>query len=154
MCRFRYYNPRASWVLKQSSFPRNWALQLLQPTCIVGTKTGIPLILIRTIPGHYNPRVSWVLKLTARRGCLTCLHYNPRVSWVLKLIGSYIISSAFSLQPTCIVGTKTRKYIGENEINTNYNPRVSWVLKHRILLRFKAVSFQLQPTCIVGTKIC
>ena len=61
MCRFRYYNPRASWVLKPffpvSSQPEN----LLQPTCIVGTKTA--RITDRSADFHYNPRVSWMFRI-------------------------------------------------------------------------------------------
>ena len=80
MCRFRYYNPRASWVLKPffpvSSQPENllqptcivgtktvynYHMCILQPTCIVGTKT--PRITDRSADFHYNPRVSWMFRI-------------------------------------------------------------------------------------------
>ena len=60
-------------------------------------------------------------------------YYNPRTLRVLKLLGIVVMISFFTLQPTCIVGTKTfhlRNY--KAKLLHDYNPRASWVLK-RIL---------------------
>ena len=85
MCRFRYYNPRTSWVLKLALItdkrrstlnynPRtSWVLKLC------GTQSAAAYM------QDYNPRTSWVLKLI---WCIITVviieHYNPRASWVLK----------------------------------------------------------------------
>ena len=84
-------------------------ISLLQPTCIVGTKTGFPVATRHIVPGlqptcivgtktrhltsgilsahHYNPRASWVLKplLSSRRVTSSFRYYNPRASWMFRI---------------------------------------------------------------------
>ena len=57
----KYYNPRASWVLK----------------LLPAKDHDVP------IP-HYNPRASWVLKRKEQSTLSAAKYYNPRASWVLK----------------------------------------------------------------------
>ena len=101
----------------------------LQPTCIVGTKTFCENSHV-SFPMNYNPRASWVLKL----GLFAFfndgrLDYNPRASWVLKPVCFGFLGSGISLQPTCIVGTKTFLFHSDSFAPIDYNPRTSRVLK-------------------------
>ena len=158
MCRFRYYNPRASWVLKLIRHFLHSVTVKLQSTCIVGTKTdaqGITIPAARTLQStcivgtktmeitahsgarHYNPRASWVLKRQSTVQDVCLFYYNPRASWVLKPDSFAYIAAIKTLQSTCIVGTKTCFKFKCVHYYNHYNPRASWVLKqydHRYML--------------------
>ena len=106
----------------------------LQPTYIVGTKTGsileqyhggnynprISWVLKRLHPqivthnADYNPRISWVLKPALLTPVNGVPNYNPRISWVLKPVSYGENAALLELQPTYIVGTKTKR------------PNISW----------------------------
>ena len=131
MCRFRYYNPRASWVLKPIFAPQKTKHPALQPTCIVGTKTTALIC----------PLFPWRLQPTCIVGTKT--HRNDRRPSVLGLqptciVGTKTMSSYFKigvtrLQPTCIVGTKTFLFHSDSFAPIDYNPRTSRVLKQNVL---------------------
>ena len=105
MCRFRYYNPRASWVLKRTTSNKFSNSPLLQPTCIVGTKTIVP----------------------QRSGSVKEL--QPTCIVGTKTIVPQRSGSVKELQPTCIVGTKTFLFHSDSFAPIDYNPRTSRVLK-------------------------
>ena len=85
MCRFRYYNPRVSWVLKHSIYQYEIPESPLQPTCIVGTKTMINFLQYFFVR-YYNPRASWVLKFVSHNSLHKYyLHYSLRTSWMFRI---------------------------------------------------------------------
>ena len=136
MCRFRYYNPRASWVLKLIRHFLHSVTVKLQSTCIVGTKTdaqGITIPAARTLQSTCIVGTK-TMEITAHSGAR---HYNPRASWVLKPDSFAYIAAIKTLQSTCIVGTKTCFKFKCVHYYNHYNPRASWVLKqydHRYML--------------------
>ena len=99
-------------------------ISLLQPTCIVGTKTYRGGLLGSS--SELQPTCIVGTKTIMRSSSLR--YYNPRASWVLKLENFFHTSKILRLQPTCIVGTKT----------------------YSMMVRFDIC--ELQPTYIVGTK--
>ena len=74
LCRFRYYNPRLSWILKH-----------------------VFLFLHFICPPNYNPRLSWILKRIRFERLPQRRHYNSRLSWILKLHKSFSIVLSSSL---------------------------------------------------------
>ena len=49
------------------------------------------------------------------------------------------------LQPTCIVGTKTKCCNNKNQTHSHYNPRASWVLKLQSKIASRIHLFYYNP---------
>ena len=86
-------------------------ISLLQPTCIVGTKTAEIYDAVTTTQ-PLQPTC-----IVGTKTPLTVLYRKNRVE----------------LQPTCIVGTKTFLFHSDSFAPIDYNPRTSRVLKQNVL---------------------
>ena len=103
-------------------------ISLLQPTCIVGTKTSYRRSTV-ALCIHYNPRASWVLKRTTSNKFSNSPLLQPTCIVGTKTIIPQRSGSVKELQPTCIVGTKTFLFHSDSFAPIDYNPRTSRVLK-------------------------
>ena len=110
-------------------------LQVLQPTCIVGTKT-LPVLPIGQQALQLQPTCIVGTKTNSSRIPTAPLHslLQPTCIVGTKTFFAAVDRPAEALlQPTCIVGTKTFLFHSDSFAPIDYNPRTSRVLKQNVL---------------------